>query len=438
MIVDSHGLTTDLLHLYIQSQKLSTYAVDRHKSLWHAGKTVLDHARVFGSDPDSPGDLLRLIRTGSARTRGELVEATGLARSTVAQRIEGLMAAGLIVEIGGAPSTGGRPPSLLGFNGEAGLVLAADLGASHSRVIVADLGLNSLAEVEADLDIDEGPEIVLGWLIDTFDRLLAEAGRDRGDVLGIGIGVPGPVDFERGVAVNPPIMAGWHEFRIVDRVRESFDVPVLVDNDVNIMALGEHWAMEPKVDDFVFIKVGTGIGSGLILGGRLHRGADGAAGDIGHVQATSSDAICRCGNQGCLEASAGGAALASKLAKLGHDAKRSSDVTDLVEKGNKDAIVAVRDAGRLIGEVVASLVNLLNPSQIMIGGNIAKAEQHLLAGIREVVYSRSTTLSTTNLQITGSALGDRSGVTGAAAMAIDYLLRPGNIDRVLEKSAVSS
>ncbi len=348
------------------------------------------------------------------------------------------MTAGLVVEVGGAPSTGGRPPSLLGFNGDAGLVFAADLGATHSRVAVADLGAEPLAEVEADLDINDGPEVVLGWLDETFTQLLATVGRPVTDLMGIGIGVPGPVDFDRGVAVNPPIMAGWHEYRIAKQFRQMYDVPVLVDNDVNIMALGEYWVMEPRVDDFVFIKVGTGIGSGLILGGRLQRGADGAAGDIGHVQTTTDDVVCRCGNTGCLEASAGGAALAARLRELGHEARRSIDVTDLVEQGNKDAIVAVREAGRLIGSVVASLVNLLNPTLIMIGGNVARAEQHLIAGVREVVYSRSTTLSTTNLQITGSTLGDRAGVIGAAALVIDHLLTPGAIDLVLEKAVVSA
>ena len=428
-------LSDDPLWLYIQSHKLDTYAVDSVKSLWHAGKTV---ERTVGFDSDSPGDLLELIRSGSARTRGDLVAATGLARSTVAQRIEGLMAAGLVIEVGGAPSTGGRPPSLLGFNGDAGLVFAADLGATHARVALSDLGAQPVAETAADIDINDGPDNVLAWLEQTFEELLAETGRPRSDVLGIGIGVPGPVDFERGLAVNPPIMAGWHEYPIAERFRSDHEVPVLVDNDVNVMALGEYWSMSPKVDDFVFLKVGTGIGSGLILGGRLHRGADGAAGDIGHVQSTSSDDICRCGNQGCLEASAGGAALAAQLAGKGHDTQRSADVIALVEKGDKDAVFSVREAGRLIGEVVASLVNLLNPGLIMVGGNLARAEQHLIAGIREVVYSRSTTLSTTHLQITGSALGEEAGVTGAAALVIDHLLSPGVIARVIERAAVKA
>ena len=382
----------------------------------------------IASESDSPGNLLTLIRSGRARTRGELGEVTGLARSTVAQRVDALINAGLVVEVGGAPSTGGRPPSLLGFNGDVGLVFAADLGATHSRVAVCNLHAEILAEVVADIDIDLGPAHVLGWLEETFEKLLSDIGRPLREVRGVGIGVPGPVDFSHGMAVNPPIMAGWHLYRIADRIQQRYGVPVLVDNDVNIMALGEYWSMDPGVHDFMLVKVGTGIGSGLIMGGHLHRGANGAAGDIGHVRATSDDVICRCGNTGCLEAVAGGGALAARLRDLGHDAAGSREVVQLLRAGNKDATRVVREAGRLIGQVLASTVNLLNPALIMIGGDMAMAEQPLLAGVREVVYQRSTTLSTTDLQITTSRLGDRAGVVGAAALVLEHVLTPRAVD----------
>lgn len=383
-------------------------------------------------DRDSPGDLLHLIRSGRARTRGELGRVTGLARSTVSQRIAALKDAGLVVELGdAAPSTGGRPPSLLGFNGDAGLVLAADLGATHSRVAVSDLLADPLAETTGDVDINAGPVEVLSWLEGVFEALLAEIDRPMRDVRGVGIGLPGPVDFANGMAVNPPIMAGWHRFPVAEYCRERLGVPVYVDNDVNIMTLGEYWAMDDDVEDVVYVKVGTGIGAGMILGGSIHRGAKGAAGDIGHVRASSDDAICACGNTGCLEAVAGGAALASNLRARGFDASNTRDVVRLVEEGNREAIRAVRVAGRVIGQVLASTVNLLNPALIMIGGDMAKAELQLLAGIREVVYQRSTTLSTTDLLITGSSLGDRAGITGAAAMVIEQILTPSAIDSVL-------
>jgi predicted NBD/HSP70 family sugar kinase len=383
-------------------------------------------------DSDSPGDLLHLIRSGRARTRGELGQVTGLARSTVAQRIDALKAAGLIVELDeAAPSTGGRPPSLLGFNADAGLILAADLGATHSRVSVSNLLAEPIADTTAEIDIDLGPVAVLSWLDQTFRGLLTELGRPLAEVRGVGIGLPGPVDFSRGMAVNPPIMAGWHLFGVAEHCRAIYDVPVLVDNDVNIMALGEYWVMEPKVEDFLFVKVGTGIGSGLILGGTLHRGAKGAAGDMGHVRTTSDDAVCRCGNNGCLEATAGGGAIAARLRDAGHDAAHTRDVIKLVQEGNREATRSVRMAGRLIGQVLASTVNLLNPALIMVGGDMAKAEPQLLAGIREVVYQRSTTLSTTDLQITVSTLGDHAGITGAAAMVIEHIFAPSAIDHAL-------
>ena len=384
------------------------------------------------SEADSPADVLHLIRSGRARTRNELGRATGLARSTVAQRVDTLKAAGLVVESDeAAPSTGGRPPSLLSFNADAGLVLAADLGATHSRVAVSNLVAEPLVDTSADLDIDEGPIEVLAWLDETFRDLLAQIGRPLSEVKGVGIGLPGPVDFGRGVPVMPPIMAGWHLFPVAKHCRALYDVPILVDNDVNMMALGEYWIMSPKVDDFVFIKVGTGIGSGLILGGRLHRGAKGAAGDIGHVTSTPDGPSCRCGNNGCLEAMAGGRAVAAQLRARGFEAANTRDVVELIRQGNREAVKAVRESGRLLGHVLASTVNLLNPALIMIGGDMAQAEAELLAGVREVVYQRSTTLSTTDLQIITSSLGDRAGITGAAAMVLDHIFTPAAIDRVL-------
>ena len=380
-------------------------------------------------DSDSPSDVLNLIRSGRARTRGELGMVTGLARSTITQRVDVLKAAGLVVELGeAAPSTGGRPPSLLEFNADAGMVFAADLGATHSRVSLTNLAGESLAGATTEMDINIGPLEVLGWLEQTSKELMEDVGRPLSDLRAVGIGLPGPVDFAHGMAVNPPIMAGWHNFPVGEHCRAIYGVPVLVDNDVNIMALGEYWVMDPKIEDFIYMKVGTGIGSGLILGGRLHRGANGAAGDIGHVRATSEDVLCRCGNNGCLEASAGGAALAAHLRDRGYKADGARDVVRLVEEGNREATRSVRAAGRLIGQVLASTVNLLNPTMIMVGGDIARAEAQLLAGIREVVYQRSTTLSTTDLQITVSSLGDRAGVTGAAAMAIEHILDPASVD----------
>ena len=375
----------------------------------------------------SPGSLLDLIRRRSPITRAELASITGLARSTIAHRVDQLISEGFVAEVGEAVSTGGRPPTMLGFNADSGVVLVADLGATHSRLAVCDLVAHPLAETSREIEISQGPEAILNWVLEEFANLLAEAGQSKEDVRGIGIGVPGPVDFAAGRAVHPPIMPGWDDYPIRDHLVDVYGVPVLVDNDVNIMALGEYWAMHPKVDDFIFVKVGTGIGSGLIIGGNLQRGARGAAGDIGHVQAGSADVMCRCGNPDCLEASAGGAAIARNLSKQ-REVAGSREVVALVQAGDHDAIQAVREAGRLIGSVLAATVNLLNPAVIAIGGDLAEAGQQLLAGIREIVYQRSTAMSTSDLRITNGSLGDRAGIIGAAALVIEHLFSPETVE----------
>jgi predicted NBD/HSP70 family sugar kinase len=410
------------------------YVVDKRTSCWsHDTMGVAGSGHRGEHAAGSVGQLLDLIRSGEATTRAALASSTGMARSTIAHRIDQLTERGLVVEIGDAPSTGGRPASILGFNVNAGVVLAADLGATHSRIGIADLGGSILAETRKDISIAEGPDAVLTWVEDTFVRLLADTGTLASHVLGIGIGVPGPVEFAAGRAVDPPIMPGWDQYDIRSRFVDAYRCPVLVDNDVNIMALGEHWIDPEAPDDFVFLKVGTGIGSGIILGGTLHRGAKGTAGDIGHVQIAGDQSICRCGNVGCLEASASGRALAIHLAERGIEAETSRDVVDLVRAGNQQAVRSVREAGRLIGRVLATVVNMLNPAVIVIGGDLADAGEHLLAGIREVVYQRSTALSTSDLQIRNSVLGDRAGITGAAAMAIEQVVAPSNIGSVLER-----
>jgi predicted NBD/HSP70 family sugar kinase len=374
--------------------------------------------------------VLRLIREGRASTRAEIVTLTGLARSTVAQRLDALLAEGLVVPAGESASTGGRPPTVFEFNGAAGVILAADLGATHSRLAVTDLASGVLAQTAENVAIADGPETVLDWLERCFDDLLEEVG--PGQVRGVGVGVPGPVEFAAGRPVAPPIMPGWDGYPVADRLRERYSAPVLVDNDVNIMALGEYWASWRGVEHLMFVKVGTGIGCGIVAGGRIHRGAQGAAGDLGHIQITGDEqVVCRCGNVGCLEAVAGGGAMADSLRELGHDATDSRDVVRLVRSGSQDAVRLVREAGRVLGGVLATSVNLFNPAVVVIGGDIAQVDEHLLAGVREVVYQRSLPLATRSLRIVRSRLDDRAGVIGAAVMVSEHVLSPEAVDEAL-------
>jgi len=374
-------------------------------------------------------DVFEILRDGRPRTRAQLVETTGLARSTITARVDTLMRIGLVVPVGDAASTGGRPPSLLAFNPAARVVVGVDLGAAHARAAVADLAGTVLAEDRAKIDIAAGPDQVLGWVVETIDRLLTTAGRSRTDLAAIGMGLPGPVEHSSGRAINPPIMPGWDRYDVPGHLQRELAVPVEVDNDVNIMALGERHAHHRDVGDLVFVKVGTGIGAGIISGGTLQRGAQGTAGDLGHVRVPRADGVwCRCGNEGCLEAIASGAAVATALRDAGLEAADGADVVALTRTGDLRAIQAIRQAGRDLGEVVAMLVNLVNPSVVVIGGALAAAPEHLLAGIREVVYQRSLPLATEQLQLLPSAAGDRAGVLGAAVLALGRALSPDAIE----------
>lgn len=378
------------------------------------------------------GAILQLVRSGQAATRADLAAMTGLARSTVAQRVDALLARGLLVSRGDGPSTGGRPATLLAFNDGAGVVLCGDLGATHSRVAVTDLGGTVLGQTRHEIAIAEGPEVVLGWLEATFDGLLDEIGRGHDAVRGVGVGLPGPVEFATGRPVSPPIMPGWDRYPVGDRLASRYGVPALVDNDVNIMAVGEHWSTWRDEAFLLFVKMGTGIGSGIVAGGHVHRGADGAAGDIGHIHVPDhDDIVCRCGNLGCLEAFAGGGAMAARLREAGLDTRTSLDVVDRVRAGHPVATQLIREAGRAVGGVLATCVNMLNPAVIVIGGDLARADEPLLAGVREVVYRRSLPLATGRLRIVPSRLDDEAGVVGAAVMVIESVLAPDAVDAAL-------
>src|SRR5690625_3215765 len=386
------------------------------------------HTAPSGSSPhgvNGAAQLLQLLRDKQPRTRSELANVTGLARSTVAQRVEALLEAGLLVPAGEAASTGGRPSSRFAFNPGAGLVLAADLGAVHARLALTDLDGEVLAEHEAELDIGLGPDRGLDWVVKKGRALRRDSNLEDRRLIGVGVGLPGPVEHERGRAVNPPIMSGWDGVDVRGPLVDAFDAPCLVDNDVNIMALGEHHAGWRDAHHLLFIKAATGIGCGIISGGRVQRGAQGAAGDMGHIQLPKGvDVPCRCGNSGCLEALASGAAVAAQLTEQGHPARTSEDVVKAVRDGSVLATGLVRQAGRDIGEVLAAAVNLLNPSLVVIGGSLSVAGEHLIAGVREVVYRRSLPLATQHLRIVASRSGRQAGVIGAGVMVIEHALAP--------------
>jgi predicted NBD/HSP70 family sugar kinase len=381
------------------------------------------------------GAVLRLIRHGTANTRGDLVTTTGLARSTISQRVDALLSQRLLVAVADAASTGGRPAQVLSFNRDAGVVLAADLGATHARLAVTDLAATVLAEEAHDIAIADGPGAIMGWLEDALERL-ARSVPDRGRLLGVGVGLPGPVECATGVPIAPPIMPGWDGYPVAKRLRERFGAPALVDNDANLMALGERTRAWPETEHLMFVKVGTGIGAGMISHGRPLRGAQGAAGDIGHIHVRDhDDVVCRCGNRGCLEAVAGGGAVAAALTDAGIPADDVRDVIRRWREGHPEVTALIRAAGRRLGEVLAASVNSFNPAVIVIGGDLAEADEPLLAGVREIVYQRAVPLGTRSLRIVPSTLRDQAGVIGAAILAIEHILEPDAVDRMLAGAA---
>ena len=391
-----------------------------------------DISTFSGLGGSGASELFQILRDGRPRTRTELAELMGLARSTVTLRIEALMELGLVGLMDSPASTGGRPSSRIALKAGSKVVLGVDIGASHLRVAVTDLTGHGLHRMTRTIEVTQGPEIVLDAVVELGTELLRQSGRTPADLLAIGVGVPGPVEHRTGRPINPPIMPGWNGYDVPGFLQEHFHVPVLVDNDVNIMALGERNVAWPAVDDLIFVKVATGIGSGIVLNGMLQRGADGAAGDIGHIRVHDGTRVpCHCGSHDCLEAIASGPAVARKLRDLGLDATGSEDVVRLVGSGNKDALKAVRQAGRDVGEVVSACVSLINPAVIVIGGSMALTGEHFMAGIREVVYSRTIPLATQHLQIVRSSSGLDAGVLGASMLAIHHAMSPQRIDAMV-------
>jgi predicted NBD/HSP70 family sugar kinase len=378
------------------------------------------------------GELFQLFRDGRPRTKAELADVTGLARSTISLRTDALVHSGLLRRAGEAVSSGGRPPSMLVFEPTARVVAGCDLGADHARVVLADLNGRILASAETELEIASGPRSVLGWVQSTVLSLLGEQGIPVERVAGLGIGLPGPVEHATGRPVKPPLMPGWDGFDVVRYFEGVFPAPVLVDNDVNLLALGERAGAFARVPDLVFVKVSTGIGAGIVSGGMLQRGAQGAAGDIGHVVPPRSAGTGRpLDDERDLEALASGPAIAEALLAEGLvQAATTGELVRLLIAGDRRATALTRQAGREIGAVLSTVVSVLNPSVILVGGRIARAGEDLLAGIREAVYRRSVPLATQRLQILQSTGGEYAGAVGAASMIIERVLSVASVDRL--------
>ncbi|RKN45687.1 ROK family protein [Streptomyces hoynatensis] len=386
----------------------------------------------------SAGHLLGLIRSGQAATRGELQRVTGLSRSTVGSRLDQLFRAGWIREVAGPPPeapTGGRPAVRLEFDASHAVVLCADLETRHARAAVLALDGTLLAEHSGALLINQGPRAAIDRLTRWFAELLEKAGASPDAVCGVGLSVPGPVDAAAARVVQPPMMPGWDGYPVREEMQRALaasvggrgPVPVLVENDANLMAYAEQRHAYRDCSAFLLIKVSTGIGAGVVVDGEMYRGFDGGAGDIGHIRLSEHPhALCRCGSYGCLAAVASGRALAEQLTAAGIPTASGSGVRDQLSVGQPDAVRLAREAGRLVGGVLATVVTLLNPGVLMIAGDLAGPP--FLTGVREVLYQRAMPRATAYLQVVTSRLGDHAGLTGAAAMVVESLYAPDQAD----------
>lgn len=378
------------------------------------------------------------IRHAGSLSRTELADSIGYSRSQITSVVNGLIQLGVLHEIGDGKSSGGRRPRVLSFNSNFGYVVGVDLGATSLDVALADFEGRMIDRQSVAIDVREGPDVVLGIVCQMVLEQIKEHRIPQDKVYAFGIGVPGPVEFSTGLLIAPPIMPGWEAYPISDLIRKTFpSALVIVDNDVNVMALGELRA-GVGIDErhFLYIKVGTGIGCGIVCNGEIYRGSDGCAGDIGHICADQNGPVCHCGNIGCLEAMAAGPAIAARamFAASNHRSPilarhlasqngilTAEDVGMAGSQGDPVANEIIRESGRMIGEVLAGLVNFFNPSLILIGGGVSRIGPQFLASIRRGVLHRSLALSTRYLRIDNSPMGSEAGIIGAIMLALDHI-----------------
>jgi len=366
--------------------------------------------------------VINALRQHGMISRAGIARRTGLSRSTVSSLVSELQSDGLVVE-GAEPGAahgehGGRPPILLSFDASAGVALGIDFGHSHVRVAVSDLSSSILAERAVPMDTDHAADEGLDVAVDLVDEVLAEAGIERSRVIGAGLGLPGPVDQSDGVIGSSAILPGWVGVAAGEEMRRRLDIPVSVDNDANLGALAElsHGAGR-GASDLVYLKVASGIGAGLILGGRLYRGWGGMAGELGHVLVDPEGAICRCGNRGCLETAASTGALLDLLRRSHGDLTVAGMLT-LARDGDLGCRRVIADAGRVVGSAAAMLFNVLNPQRLVVGGDLADAGDLLLDGVRSSVRLSALPAAADAALVVAGVLGERAQVLGALALAV--------------------
>ncbi len=366
--------------------------------------------------------IAEVLRSHGPRTRAELMRLAGLSRPTVAASLAELAAVGLVVEEAGAPNGphGGRPPAVVRLSRDAGLAVGIDIGRRHIRVAVADLGHTVLTDRETRLpfEADDNPIKVLDRTVSLVDETLAGMGSGRDRVVGVGLGVPAPIT-QTGHIGAPALLPGWADLIPAVELGARLGLPVRADNDANVGALGEYaWGAGRGCADLVYVKVATGIGAGIVLDGRLYRGASGVAGELGHVTLNARGPLCRCGNRGCLELTASGRALLES-ARASHPGLRDLvELVRLASDGDAGCRRLLVDAGIQLGLAMGGLVNLVNPERIVLGGELGAATQLLLDPLRRGLADTAMPAAVQAVQVVPAELGERASALGAIALAL--------------------
>jgi len=363
---------------------------------------------------------LGLLSSGAATSRVELVEALRVSPSTVTAVVRRLIEDGILLEEGVGQSTGGRRPRILRLRETEGVLAVAELGGKHARVgLCTPAGILRGTE-EVPIDIAAGPEKVFGIVQETFGRLQATAAPGQ-TLRGVGVALPGPVEFPTGRVVGPARMPGWSGVDPAVHLAAAFgglDGPVLVDNDAKAAAIGEYVTRGSGTGDMIYVKAGTGIGACLVSNGQIYRGGRGLSGDVTHVRvADSGERQCSCGSRGCLETVASGAAVARQLAEQGSPGMSLHDITVAVGDGDPAAVTLVREAGRLLGVALSGLVNFLNPNAVVVGGALSSLDVYV-AATRSMLYERCLPSMTQSLTIEASVAGPDAALAG-----LGHLLR---------------
>ncbi|MET7937159.1 ROK family transcriptional regulator [Streptomyces sp. NPDC005322] len=364
--------------------------------------------------------VVRAVRMAGSLTQAEIARSTGLSAATVSNIVRELKDGGT-VEVT-PTSAGGRRARSVSLSGDAGIVVGVDFGHTHLRVAIGNLAHQVLAEEAEPLDVDASSSQGLDRAEQLVSRLIAASGLSPDKVVGVGLGVPAPIDVETGVLGSTAILPGWAGTNPRDDLAHRLGVPVHVDNDANLGALGELvWGSGRGVADLAYIKVADGVGAGLVISGQIYRGPGGTAGEIGHITLDESGPVCRCGNRGCLETFTA----ARYVLPLLHSS-HGTDLTlermvQLAREGDPGCRRVIADVGRHIGSGVASLCNLINPSRMVLGGHLAEAGELVLAPIRESVARYAIPSAARQLSVMPGALGGRAEVLGALALVLSEL-----------------